>query len=76
MAKKPSGSERSYIDREKTRRQRDAEVRLTHLLEYNDEQEFIKAVKEWRDVTADELKDLVMLFRACQREKRGLGPER
>lgn len=77
MAKKPIRFDSRHIDREKAVRMKKAEERLAHLLEYETENDFLRAYKEWKpDATPEELKEIIRLFRVYAREKRGLAPER
>ena len=51
-----------------------AEIRrgLPDILEYGTEEDFVELVKKWiNDITPEDLKEWIMLFRAAVREKRG-----
>ena len=59
--------------RERERRRREFAKKLELIAEYLGEDDFVSAVKGYKpDVTKDELREWVMLFRAAVREKRGL----
>ncbi len=66
---------RDYYDTEKLRKKKETLDLLREILENTaDENEFTKAVKNVNPgVSPDELIDLIKLFRAYVREKRGLG---
>jgi len=64
---------KKHIDPEKIAIKRDADEKLPGLLDYGDEEDFVRAVKAWReDLTPDELKRLIGIFHAVRAEKRGL----
>ena len=64
---------KKHIDPEKIRIRRDAEEKLPLLLDYGDEEDFVRAVKAWKkDLLPEELRRLIELFRAARAEKRGL----
>jgi len=66
---------RNYYDREKVRKKQQTLELLQEILEYTaDENQFVEAVKGVNpDVSAEELAELIKLFHASVREKRGLG---
>jgi len=69
---KASVPPRDYIDQNKLQLKREAMEKLRNLLEYGTEDDFVAAVKSWRqDITADQLKEWIRLFRDAVREKRG-----
>ncbi len=75
MSKRQSRSERKYIDENKVRVKREARAKLAEFLAYGTEQDFVAAIKDWKkDITPAELKELISLFHASVREKRGLDP--
>jgi len=58
---------------EAERRRKEFAAKLQLIVEYLGEDDFVSAVKGYNpDVTKDELREWVMLFRAAVREKRGL----
>ena len=74
MAKRPGPQSRTYIDENKARVQREAKEKLSEILVYGTETDFVAAVKAWKkDIHPEELQEWIKLFRACVREKRGLG---
>lgn len=74
MAKKrPLRGEKKHIDENLVRVKREAREKLNFILQYGDEDDFVKAVKSWKeDITAEELQEWIMLFHDCRDEKRGL----
>jgi hypothetical protein len=61
---------REYIDQNKVRVKREARARLSLLLNTENEPAFVAAVKSWKpDVTDEELKEFIELYRASVREK-------
>ncbi len=66
---------RDYYDREKIRKKQETLELLQEILEHTaDENEFVEAVKSVDpDVSAEKLTELIKLFHASVREKRGLG---
>ncbi len=66
---------RSYYDQAKVRKKQETLELLQEILENTaDENQFAEAVKSVNpDVSAEELAELIKLFHASVREKRGLG---
>jgi hypothetical protein len=55
------------------RHRRERELELAEIVDYGTEEDFIAAVKCYNpEVGREELRDLIMRFRAAVREKRGL----
>jgi len=72
MTRNPKPPE-SDEQREAEKRRKEFADKLELIAEYLGEDDFVLAVKGYKpDVTKDELREWVMLFRAAVREKRGL----
>jgi len=69
---------RDYYDKEKLRKKRETLAILQDILEHTaSEEDFVQAVKGVNPkVSPEELIELIKLFRAFVREKRGLDPGR
>jgi hypothetical protein len=68
---KPPKEQRT--DADAIRRERQFQEDLRDILEYGTEDDFVAALKRHNpDIAREELKNLIMQFRACAREKRGL----
>jgi hypothetical protein len=68
---KPSKEDRT--DAEAVRRERELGQKLADIVEFGTEADFVAALKAYRlEVGKEELKALIMQFRAAVREKRGL----
>lgn len=65
---------RDYYDKEKLRKKRETLALLKDILEHTaSEDDFVQAVKGVNpEISPDELVELIKLFRAFVREKRGL----
>jgi len=62
---------KKHIDPEKVAIKKEADEKLRLILDYGDEEDFVKALKVWRkDLTPQELKRLIELFRVAHAEKR------
>jgi hypothetical protein len=73
MRKPPGGPKRDYYDEERLHAIAEIRRALPDILEYGTEDDFVELVKKWRkNISADELRDWIKLFRASVREKRGL----
>jgi hypothetical protein len=60
-------------DADELRRRRDREHNLADIVSYGTEEDFVAAVKAYKpEVGEEELRALIMQFRAAVREKRGL----
>ncbi len=70
---KQRGGRRDYYDEERLRAIAEIRRGLPDILEYGTEADFVELVKKWlKDITPEDLKEWIMLFRAAVREKRGL----
>ena len=68
---KPPKEERT--DAETLRREQELRRKLADIVEFGTEADFVAALKAYRpEVGKEELKALIMQFRAAVREKRGL----
>jgi hypothetical protein len=69
---------RDYYDKEKLGKKRETLALLKDILEHTaSEDDFVQAVKAVNpEISPDELIELIKLFRAFVREKRGLDPGR
>jgi len=68
---KPPKEERT--DAEALRREQELRRKLADIVEFGTEADFVAALKAYRpEVGKEELKALIMQFRAAVREKRGL----
>ena len=64
---------KKHIDPEKLAIKKVADEKLGLILDYGDEEDFVRALKVWRkDLTPRELNGLIELFRVAHAEKRGL----
>ena len=69
MRKPPQRS----LDQKKIQAQREAGEIILDLLESGDEEAFVSAVKRWKsDLSPEELRQFISLFRDAMRERRGL----
>jgi hypothetical protein len=69
MRKPPQKS----LDQNKIQAQKEAREIVLDLLESGDEDAFVSAVKRWKpDLTPEELRQFISLFRDAMRERRGL----
>ncbi len=67
------GGKRDYYDEERLKAIAEIRRGLPDILEYGTEEDFVELVKKWlKDITAEDLKEWIMLFRDAVREKRGL----
>jgi hypothetical protein len=67
---KPPIEERT--DADVIRRKKELRKKLAEIVEYGTEEDFVAAVKAFKpDVGGEELRALIMQFRAAVREKRG-----
>jgi len=75
MAKDRWRSPRDYYDRGKIRKKQETLELLREILEHTaDESDFVEAVKSVDpEISAEKLTELIKLFHASVREKRGLG---
>ena len=75
MSKRYWRPPRDYYDRERIRKKRETLELLQEIMEHTaDEEEFVEAVKSVDpDVSPNKLAELIKLFHASVREKRGLG---
>lgn len=68
---KPPKEDRTDVDA--IRREREFQRDLADILEYGTEEDFVVTLKfHKQDIGREELRDLIMQFRAYRREKRGL----
>lgn len=68
---KPPKEDRT--DHEAVRREKELRRKLADIVEFGTEEDFVAAIKAYRPgVGKEELKALIMQFRAAVREKRGL----
>jgi hypothetical protein len=68
---KPPKEERT--DSEAVRREREFRQRLEEVLEYGDEDDFVRVLKAYKpDISGDDLKAAIKQFHVSVREKRGL----
>jgi len=67
------GGRRDYYDEERLKAIAENRHGLPDILEYGTEEDFVELVKKWlKDITPEDLKEWITLFRAAVREKRGL----
>ena len=67
------GGRRDYYDEERLKAIAEIRRGLPDILEYGTEEDFVELVKKWlKDITPEDLKEWITLFRAAVREKRGL----
>ncbi len=72
MTRRYSGR-REYYDEERLKAIAEIRRGLPDILEYGTEEDFVELVKKWlKDITPEDMKEWVMLFRDAVREKRGL----
>ncbi len=65
--------ERKHIDENLIRVKKEAREKLAFILQHGDENDFVEAIKSWKeDITPEELQEWIMLFHDCRDEKRGL----
>ena len=63
-----------YYDEERLKAIAEIRRGLPDILEYGTEEDFVELVKKWlKNITPEDLKEWITLFRAAVREKRGLG---
>jgi hypothetical protein len=68
---KPPKEDRT--DQDAVRRERELRRKLAEIVEFGTEADFVAALKAYKpEVGKEELKELIMQFRAAVREKRGL----
>ena len=61
------------LDQLKLQTQREAQEAVVDLLESGDEEAFVAAVKRWKpDLSPEELRRFISLFRDARHERRGL----
>jgi len=67
------GGRRDYYDEERLKAIAEIRRGLPDILEYGTEEDFVELVKKWlKDITPEDLKEWITLFRSAVREKRGL----
>ena len=67
------GGSRDYYDEERLKAISEIRRGLPDILEYGTEDDFVELVKKWlKEISSEDLKEWITLFRAAVREKRGL----
>ena len=67
------GGRREYYDEERLKAIAEIRRGLQDILEYGTEDDFVELVKKWlKEISSEDLKEWITLFRAAVREKRGL----